>query len=85
MLDAPDLDAFSFDLELPFECDDEYWENDDPSKAFVQPPSKPSYVAYFIWSIKLGDILAHALRTIVSYFPWGVYYPFSDVSLNSIA
>ncbi|KAL0060683.1 Gypsy retrotransposon integrase-like protein 1 [Marasmius tenuissimus] len=51
-----------FDLELPVECDDEYWENEDPEKAFQQPPGKPSAVSSFIATIKLCEILAMVLR-----------------------
>jgi hypothetical protein len=57
--------AFSFDVDLPTDCDDEYWENDDPNLAFKQPPGKPSKVAFFISLIKQQEILALALRTIV--------------------
>ncbi|EIN10102.1 hypothetical protein PUNSTDRAFT_102126 [Punctularia strigosozonata HHB-11173 SS5] len=55
-----------FDLDLPADCDDEYWESDDPEKAFKQPEGKPSSVTYFICRIKLNQILAFALRTIYS-------------------
>ena len=58
----------SFDLEFPAECDDEYWEHPDPSKAFRQPPGKPSTVSAFVLTLKLNRILAFALRTIVSRF-----------------
>ncbi|KAK1231046.1 Gypsy retrotransposon integrase-like protein 1 [Marasmius sp. AFHP31] len=52
-----------FDLELPVECDDEYWEHEDPEKAFQQPPGKPSTLSSFIATIKLCEILAMVLRT----------------------
>ncbi|THG99013.1 hypothetical protein EW026_g3253 [Hermanssonia centrifuga] len=55
-----------FDLDLPVECDDEYWIHEDPQLAFKQPPGKPSIVAYFNCSIRLNQILAFALRTIYS-------------------
>ena len=55
----------SFDVDLPVECDDEYWENDDPSLAFKQPPNTPSKISYFNCLIRLNQILAFALRTIV--------------------
>ncbi|EGN92361.1 hypothetical protein SERLA73DRAFT_99356 [Serpula lacrymans var. lacrymans S7.3] len=54
------------DLELPIECDDEYWETSDPEKAFKQPSDKPSAVSYFVNLLKLHQILAFALRTIYS-------------------
>ncbi|KZT07879.1 uncharacterized protein LAESUDRAFT_724338 [Laetiporus sulphureus 93-53] len=55
-----------FDLDLPIECDDEYWTNPDPDLAFKQPPGKPSVMAYFNSLIKLHRILFFALRTIYS-------------------
>jgi len=53
----------SYDLDLPIECDDEYWET-----GFQQPEGKPSSVAYFNMHLKLTDILAYAMRLIVSIF-----------------
>lgn len=55
-----------YDLELPVECDDEYWDLSDPQTAWKQPPGSPSYVAYFNILIKLYDILGFTLRTIYS-------------------
>ncbi|KAG6896841.1 hypothetical protein C0992_005744 [Termitomyces sp. T32_za158] len=56
----------SFDIDLPVECDDEYWEHSDPNLRWRQPtPEKtPSIVAYFTWYIKLNRILAFLLRTV---------------------
>ncbi|KAK7024381.1 Gypsy retrotransposon integrase-like protein 1 [Paramarasmius palmivorus] len=53
-----------FDLEMPVECDDEYWEHPDPNQAFRQPPGRPSYVAAFNSYLKLMRLLGIALRTI---------------------
>uniref|UniRef100_A0A8H7Y2F1 Zn(2)-C6 fungal-type domain-containing protein n=1 Tax=Psilocybe cubensis TaxID=181762 RepID=A0A8H7Y2F1_PSICU len=55
-----------FDLDLPIDCDDEYWENEDPLQRFKQPPGKPSLVSAFIMYLKLHQILAFSLRTIYS-------------------
>ncbi|KAG1905387.1 fungal-specific transcription factor domain-containing protein [Suillus fuscotomentosus] len=55
-----------FDLEMPLECDDEYWEHPDPDQMFKQPPGKPSLISHFINFLKLNHILAFALRTIYS-------------------
>ncbi|KAH7875845.1 fungal-specific transcription factor domain-containing protein [Lentinula edodes] len=56
-----------FDIDLPIDCDDEYWENpDNPDQAFQQPPGKPSRVSYVVRLIKLMDILGLAMRTIYS-------------------
>ncbi|KAF9268428.1 hypothetical protein L218DRAFT_615739 [Marasmius fiardii PR-910] len=53
-----------FDLDLPIECDDEFWENPDPEKAFVQPEGKPSIVSFFTTLLRLLDIVSFAQRTL---------------------
>ncbi|KAI0289724.1 hypothetical protein BC826DRAFT_591621 [Russula brevipes] len=59
--------CISFDVDLPTEVDDEYWENEqEPESAFKQPTGKPSLLSYFVALIKLFHILAIALRTIYS-------------------
>ncbi|KAI0787277.1 fungal-specific transcription factor domain-containing protein [Fomes fomentarius] len=55
-----------FDIDLPTECDDEYWMAVDPELAFKQPPGKPSMVAFFNCHLRLLQILAFAMRTIYS-------------------
>ena len=55
----------SFDVDLPVECDDEYWTNPDPNLAFKQPEGKPSTVVFFNCALRLTQIHAFALRTIV--------------------
>ncbi|KAJ3741751.1 fungal-specific transcription factor domain-containing protein [Lentinula detonsa] len=40
-----------FDLELPPECDDEYWE--DPTNPFVQPEGQPSRMAFWHHNMEL--------------------------------
>ena len=59
--------ARSYDLDLPVEVDDEYWENMCPKLAFKQPSKKPSLVAAFNSLIKLTRVVSVALRTIVSH------------------
>ncbi|KAF7319767.1 Zn(2)-C6 fungal-type domain-containing protein [Mycena kentingensis (nom. inval.)] len=51
-----------FDIQLPTECDDEYWETSDPAQAFRQPPGTPSKVAFFNSMLKLSNILAFVLQ-----------------------
>ena len=58
---------FSFDVDLPIDCDDEYWEHPDPEKRWKQPTGKPSLVAAFLCFLKLYQVLAFSLRTIVSH------------------
>ncbi|KAF9073616.1 putative fungal-specific transcription factor [Rhodocollybia butyracea] len=53
-----------YDVELPINCDDEYWEHPDPDMAFKQPTGTPSKLSFFIHYLKLMDILAYATRTI---------------------
>uniref|UniRef100_A0A8H7XZE5 Transcription factor domain-containing protein n=1 Tax=Psilocybe cubensis TaxID=181762 RepID=A0A8H7XZE5_PSICU len=53
-----------FDVEYPIECDDEYWETDDPEQAFRQPEGKPCTITAFVCFIKLVEILGFALRTL---------------------
>ncbi|KAG6845076.1 hypothetical protein H0H87_000980 [Tephrocybe sp. NHM501043] len=60
------LQVDDHDVDLPIECDDDYWDHVNPSLAFKQPPHKPSEVAYFNSYIKLMDILAYAMRAIYS-------------------
>ncbi|ETW80752.1 hypothetical protein HETIRDRAFT_246745, partial [Heterobasidion irregulare TC 32-1] len=52
-----------FDADLPLEVDDEYWENEDPTLAFQQPPDKPCRVSAFKLLLRLTDIIAFTLRT----------------------
>ncbi|KAH9957115.1 fungal-specific transcription factor domain-containing protein, partial [Russula dissimulans] len=56
----------NYDVDLPIECDDDYWETRDPVLAFRQPPGKPSKVSYFNHLIKINVLHSHALRTIYS-------------------
>ncbi|KAH9479075.1 Putative transcriptional regulatory protein [Psilocybe cubensis] len=56
----------SFDLEYPVECDDEYWDHEDPQKRFRQPPGKPCSMSNFIHLIKLCEILSFSSRTLYS-------------------
>ncbi|KAF9010740.1 fungal-specific transcription factor domain-containing protein [Cyathus striatus] len=53
------LQEEDFDLDLPIECDDEYWDHD-----FQQPAGKPSSMAFFNCYLSLMDILAYATRVI---------------------
>lgn len=55
----------SFDVDLPLEVDDEYWEHPDINLAFRQPTGKPSLVTAFNSWIRLTQITAFAVRTLV--------------------
>ncbi|KAK0215758.1 fungal-specific transcription factor domain-containing protein [Armillaria fumosa] len=52
-----------FDLELPIECDDEYWDiGPDGEVHFCQPPDKPSIISYFNAQIRLSGIMSVVVR-----------------------
>ncbi|TFK47812.1 hypothetical protein OE88DRAFT_1770005 [Heliocybe sulcata] len=55
-----------FDLDMPVECDDEYWPSSHSGLGFVQPVHKPSGLTYFSRYIKLDQILSFAQRTVYS-------------------
>ncbi|KAJ7120003.1 fungal-specific transcription factor domain-containing protein [Mycena filopes] len=55
-----------FDIQLPTVCDDEYWEHEDPARAFRQPLGKPSRVAFFVAFLQLNNILAFSFRILYS-------------------
>jgi hypothetical protein len=50
---------------MPLEIDDQYWETDDPALVVQQPAGIPSRVCAFTSLIKLSQIIAFALRTMV--------------------
>ncbi|THU80864.1 hypothetical protein K435DRAFT_844949 [Dendrothele bispora CBS 962.96] len=56
--------ADDFDLDLPIECDDEYWETSDPNLAFKQPPGRPSNLIYWTNFLKLLEICSLIQRTV---------------------
>ncbi|TFK21102.1 hypothetical protein FA15DRAFT_672885 [Coprinopsis marcescibilis] len=55
------LQEEDYDLDLPLEVDDEYWD-----QGFVQPEGKPSSMAYFITYLNLMEIVAYTMRLIYS-------------------
>ncbi|KAF8978755.1 hypothetical protein BDQ17DRAFT_1439919, partial [Cyathus striatus] len=55
-----------FDLDIPMECDDEFWEHPDPEQRFKQPAGIPSTVSAFNQQLRLNRIMAFALFTIYS-------------------
>ncbi|KAK0232246.1 fungal-specific transcription factor domain-containing protein [Armillaria nabsnona] len=56
-----------FDLELPIECDDEYWDiGPDGEVHFCQPGEKPSKISYFNAQIRLSGIMSVVVRTLYS-------------------
>ncbi|KAF9463753.1 fungal-specific transcription factor domain-containing protein [Collybia nuda] len=53
-----------FDLDMPIECDDVYWEHRDPQQCFKQQSKRPSVITYFCLYIRLSQILATVLRSV---------------------
>lgn len=53
-------DGWDFDVGLPTECDDEFWEHANPEQCWKQPEGVPSKISYFISHIKQTEILASA-------------------------
>ncbi|KAJ6472406.1 fungal-specific transcription factor domain-containing protein [Mycena sanguinolenta] len=54
------------DADLLIECDDEFWENEDPARAFVQPADKPSLSTFFNCYLRLNNIFAVGLKMLYS-------------------
>ncbi|KAK0200573.1 fungal-specific transcription factor domain-containing protein [Desarmillaria ectypa] len=55
------------DLELPVECDDEYWDiRSDGEVRFCQPGNKPSKISYFNAQIRLSGIMSAITRNLYS-------------------
>ncbi|KAJ3793177.1 fungal-specific transcription factor domain-containing protein [Lentinula aff. detonsa] len=57
-------DPAEYDLDLPIECDDEFWEHPDPEQAFKQPQGRPSLMTFWTTHLKLMDILAFAQKNL---------------------
>ncbi|KAJ2915986.1 hypothetical protein MD484_g4433, partial [Candolleomyces efflorescens] len=76
----PAIHLSDFDVDLPIECDDEYWEDPDPEKAFKQPPGKPSKVSYFCALLRLLQIHCKSHRDfpILSYFTLTFTFTFTS-------
>ncbi|KAJ7112225.1 fungal-specific transcription factor domain-containing protein [Mycena epipterygia] len=55
-----------FDVELPIEVDDEFWDSEDPSCAFKQPAGKPSQITFFNCFIRLNNLWAFSLKMLYS-------------------
>ncbi|KAK7062867.1 Gypsy retrotransposon integrase-like protein 1 [Paramarasmius palmivorus] len=58
------MQSDDFDVPLPIECDDEYWDTADPKMAFKQPAGKPCKASFWVTFLKLMDILGFAQRTL---------------------
>ncbi|KAJ7282709.1 fungal-specific transcription factor domain-containing protein [Mycena rebaudengoi] len=57
---------YDYDIDYPVEVDDEYWENVDPEKRFLQPPGKPSMYTFLTLYLKLIEILGLTHKNIYS-------------------
>ncbi len=54
----------SFDVELPIDCDDEYWETGNPDTDFKQPPGRLSHLGAFLHHLRLSTVISFAMRTL---------------------
>ncbi|KAF9649885.1 hypothetical protein BDM02DRAFT_1732786 [Thelephora ganbajun] len=63
---SPALNDEDFDLDLPADCDDEYWAPTNGGVPFKQPPGIPSTITFFNLSHGLNQIVSFAMRTIYS-------------------
>ncbi|KAL0069016.1 Gypsy retrotransposon integrase-like protein 1 [Marasmius tenuissimus] len=56
-----------YDVELPIECDDGFWEcPGGTGKRFIQPDGQPSSLSFFLAYLKLLEIVGQAQRTLYS-------------------
>jgi hypothetical protein len=69
------FDFGSCNVEYPLEVDDDFWENDDPQLAFVQPSDKPSTVIAFNLWLRLTDFAASALQSLVGALFHNLFVP----------
>ncbi|KAF8070504.1 fungal-specific transcription factor domain-containing protein [Lyophyllum atratum] len=53
-----------FDVDLPLEVDDEYWEMENTALNFTQPKGVPAKIGVFNQIIKLSQVMAFALKTL---------------------
>ncbi|KAJ7673839.1 fungal-specific transcription factor domain-containing protein [Mycena polygramma] len=65
-----------FDIDLPIECDDEYWEH--PTHPFQQPLGIPSRVTFFNMLIRLYHILAFSLKILYGLNKVRVFFMVQD-------
>lgn len=63
----PDVFIQSFDMMLPLEVDDEYWEMREGGPVFLQQPAgKPAIISAFIAQLKLSVTSEAATSRLVS-------------------
>jgi hypothetical protein len=62
---STDVTSPRFDVDLPLEVDDEYWE--DEKHPFQQPGHKPSRIEFFNVMMRLNHILGFSLKILVRF------------------
>lgn len=55
-----------FDLDFPLECDDAFWDHPDPAQNFTQPSEQPSEISFFVYLLKLANIMSY-IKDIIYY------------------
>ncbi|KAF9268830.1 hypothetical protein L218DRAFT_954266 [Marasmius fiardii PR-910] len=62
----PMIHEDEYNVDFPLAIDDEFWECTDPKMNFKQPSGKPSITTFFVYLIKLSDIMSYAQRAVYS-------------------
>lgn len=60
----PGTNDNDIDLDLPVDCDDEYWTTSKGRPAFRQPEGKPTHTYFFIHIVRLREIENYALKSL---------------------
>ena len=60
----PSNNLFSFDLDYPILCDDEYLDTGNPETEFKQPPDQPAHIIAFVHHLRLVNIVSIVMKTI---------------------
>ncbi|TFK96641.1 fungal-specific transcription factor domain-containing protein [Pterulicium gracile] len=56
------------DVDLPTECEDEYWDHPDPALNWKRPEGVPASVAFYNCLIRLTGILDHAMSLLLNHW-----------------
>ncbi|KAJ7187374.1 fungal-specific transcription factor domain-containing protein, partial [Mycena filopes] len=77
------MEESDLDVELPIECDDEFWEH--PTRPFEQPPGVPSRVTFFNTILKLSHLLAFSLKMLYPLNKTRAVFSFDTVFEETLA
>ncbi|KAJ4481138.1 fungal-specific transcription factor domain-containing protein [Lentinula aciculospora] len=73
-----------FDIELPIDCDQEFWDTTTETDMFVQPPDRPSKTSFWIHLIRLMEIAGLACKLIypIRKTEWPKILGVEEISFN---